>query len=214
MGKTMLQMFSAVTSESNIDLQIRQVDFDVEQQLLPDELLVRVEGEFMLGRVCALFNPSFLAAPINPSDLGMMLKRTKPSKISEETSQDGFNVLHCGLDTSSSRLSDIVRSSHPCGAEGAGVVIRAGENVEALVGRVVAVHGETYSEYKKVNVKDCVVHKEGTTPAEAASSFVNPMTVLCMLEKFKEGKHKAIIHTAAASNVVSLHFLFMLDKDN
>jgi NADPH2:quinone reductase len=42
---------------------------------------------------------------------------------------------------------------------------------------------------------------EGTSPADAASSFVNPLTALSFLETMKMENHTAIIHTAAASNL-------------
>ena len=42
---------------------------------------------------------------------------------------------------------------------------------------------------------------EGTTPAEGASSFVNPLTALGMVETMRREGHKALVHTAAASNL-------------
>ena len=42
---------------------------------------------------------------------------------------------------------------------------------------------------------------EGTTPAEAASWFVNPLTALGMVETMKREGHTALVHTAAASNL-------------
>ena len=47
----------------------------------------------------------------------------------------------------------------------------------------------------------CLVHKEDTTAEEAASSFVNPITALCFIETLKKEGHKAMVHTAAASNL-------------
>tara|TARA_B100000925_G_scaffold148774_1_gene111682 strand:+ start:71 stop:787 length:717 start_codon:yes stop_codon:yes gene_type:complete len=43
--------------------------------------------------------------------------------------------------------------------------------------------------------------EEGTSPAEAASSFVNPLTALAFIETMKMENHTAIVHTAAASNL-------------
>jgi NADPH2:quinone reductase len=43
--------------------------------------------------------------------------------------------------------------------------------------------------------------EEGTTPAEASSSFVNPLTALAFVETMKMENHTAIINTAAASNL-------------
>jgi hypothetical protein len=41
----------------------------------------------------------------------------------------------------------------------------------------------------------------GTTPAEGASSFVNPLTSLGMVETMRREGHHALVHTAAASNL-------------
>ena len=41
----------------------------------------------------------------------------------------------------------------------------------------------------------------GTTPAEGASCFVNPLTALGMIETMRREGHKALVHTAAASNL-------------
>jgi len=43
--------------------------------------------------------------------------------------------------------------------------------------------------------------EDGTTPAEAASSFVNPLTALAFVETMKMENHTALVHTAAASNL-------------
>ena len=42
---------------------------------------------------------------------------------------------------------------------------------------------------------------DGTTPAEGASCFINPLTSLAMLETMKREGHSALVHTAAASNL-------------
>ncbi len=42
---------------------------------------------------------------------------------------------------------------------------------------------------------------EGTSPREAASSFVNPLTALAFVETMRMENHTAIVHTAAASNL-------------
>ena len=41
----------------------------------------------------------------------------------------------------------------------------------------------------------------GTTAAEGASCFVNPLTALGMIETMRREGHKALVHTAAASNL-------------
>jgi NADPH:quinone reductase len=50
-------------------------------------------------------------------------------------------------------------------------------------------------------VDQCLVLPEGTTPAEGASCFVNPLTALGMVDTMRREGHKALVHTAAASNL-------------
>jgi NADPH2:quinone reductase len=49
--------------------------------------------------------------------------------------------------------------------------------------------------------KQCLVLPAGTTPAEGASCFVNPLTALGMVETMRREGHTALVHTAAASNL-------------
>jgi NADPH2:quinone reductase len=58
-----------------------------------------------------------------------------------------------------------------------------------------------YSQYRCVKVDQCLELPAGTTAIEGASSFVNPLTVLGMVETMRREGHKAIVHTAAASNL-------------
>jgi len=45
----------------------------------------------------------------------------------------------------------------------------------------------------------CIVHHDGTTPHAAASSFVNPLTALGMVETMRMEGHTALVHTAASN---------------
>ncbi len=58
-----------------------------------------------------------------------------------------------------------------------------------------------YSQLRCVPAGFCLPLPEGTTPAEGASCFVNPLTALGMVEKMKLEDHTALVHTAAASNL-------------
>ncbi len=92
----------------------------------------------------------------------------------------------------------------PVGNEGAGVVIRTGSSdaAKALMGRTVAmIGGAMYAQYRTLRVTECLPLPEGTTPAEGASCFVNPLTALGMTETMRREGHKALVHTAAASNL-------------
>jgi hypothetical protein len=94
--------------------------------------------------------------------------------------------------------------SMPVGNEGAGVVIKTGssEAAKALLGRTVAmIGGAMYAQYRCLRVTECLPLPAGTTPAEGASCFVNPLTALGMTETMRREGHKALVHTAAASNL-------------
>jgi NADPH:quinone reductase-like Zn-dependent oxidoreductase len=92
----------------------------------------------------------------------------------------------------------------PVGNEGAGVVVRTGSSdaAKALMGRTVAmIGGAMYAQYRTLRVTECLPLPEGITPAEGASCFVNPLTALGMTETMRREGHKALVHTAAASNL-------------
>jgi hypothetical protein len=97
-----------------------------------------------------------------------------------------------------------VGTSMPVGNEGAGLVVAAGDSPEAqaLLGRRVAFLGEgTYGEHALAAVQMLLPLPEGATPAQGASSFVNPLTALGMVETMRREGHTALVHTAAASNL-------------
>ena len=97
-----------------------------------------------------------------------------------------------------------VDQSMPVGNEGAGVVMAAGASREAqaLMGKTVAMFGGAmYSQYRCIKARQCLALPEGTTPAEGASCFVNPLTALGMVETMRREGHKALVHTAAASSL-------------
>ena len=76
------------------------------------------------------------------------------------------------------------------------------EAARALAGRTVSViGGATYSEYRNFKAGMCLALPEGTTPRDGAAWFVNPFTVLGMVETMRMEGHQAIVHTAAASNL-------------
>jgi NADPH2:quinone reductase len=92
----------------------------------------------------------------------------------------------------------------PVGNEGAGVVIEAGASAaaQALLGKTVAaLGGAMYSQYRCVALEQCLPLPPGATASEGASSFVNPLTALGMVETMRSEGHAALVHTAAASNL-------------
>lgn len=177
------QIRSIVTSEGNIEISIVKVDKPIPTD---DEVLIEVH-----------------AAPINPSDIGLLLTFAGDlSNIDISESGDGLVAsikIHPGLMASMKPRLD---KSLAVGNEGAGIVVDAGKNVKELIGKTVGLAGGSmYSQYICVPAINCLVMEEGTTPKEAASSFVNPLTALSFIETMKMENHSAIVHTAAASNL-------------
>src|SRR5947199_8676642 len=94
--------------------------------------------------------------------------------------------------------------SLPIGNEGAGVVVRTGssDQAQALMGKAGAIAGGAmYAQFRCMKASQCLVLPRGTTPAEGASCFVNPLTALGMIETMRAEGHSALVHTAAASNL-------------
>ena len=174
---------SKVTSEGNIEISIATVAKPVPSD---DEVLIRVE-----------------AAPINPSDLGLLLSFGADLSTINVTGSGDETVtsmkIHPGL---MGAMKPRLDESMQVGNEGSGVVVDAGVNAKDLIGKTVGLAGGSmYSQYRCVPATSCLVMEDGTTSQEAASSFVNPLTALSFIETMKMENHTAIVHTAAASNL-------------
>jgi NADPH:quinone reductase len=143
------------------------------------------------------------ATPINPSDLGLLFGAADLTTIkvtAGATSTITVQIPERAMKGMAGRLDQ----SLPVGNEGAGVVVAAGSSAEAqaLMGQTVAVlGGAMYAQYRCIAADQCLVLPPGTTPAEGASCFVNPLTSLGMVETMRREGHKALVHTAAASNL-------------
>ena len=181
---TMRQIRSLVTEEGRLQLSLASVDLPEPQ---PHEVLVRIE-----------------AAPINPSDLGLLLAAADLDTATA-TGSPSEPVVTAEIPRQMMRgLGARVGESMPVGNEGAGVVVAAGSSADAqaLLGRTVAIiGGATYAEYRCLPAMMCLALPDGTKPADGASCFVNPLTSLGMVETMKMEGHTALVHTAAASNL-------------
>jgi len=82
--------------------------------------------------------------------------------------------------------------------------VEYGESKEAqkLLGKLVAAYGGgMYTQYRVLPAQYVLELLPGTTAAEGAACFVNPLTVLGMIETMKIEGFKGLIHTAAASQL-------------
>ncbi|EGR31097.1 zinc-binding dehydrogenase family protein, putative [Ichthyophthirius multifiliis] len=118
------------------------------------------------------------AAPINPSDLSFT---------------NGFYQTNRKL---------------PCvpGFEGSGLVVKTGSSdyAKSLLNKRVAFvsqdHG-SYAQYTLTDITSVVPLNDDVSYTQGCSSFINPMTVVCMLETVKQKEVKTVIHSAAASSL-------------
>jgi len=151
----------------------------------PGEVIVRIE-----------------AAPLNPSDLGLLTGPADLATLEQGGTADRpvltAEIPEQRLPMVRARLDE----SMPVGNEGAGTVIAAGDGAEELIGKTVAViGGGMYTQYRKARLSDLLPFPDGVTARQGASAFVNPLTALAMVETMRAEGHKALVHTAAASNL-------------
>ena len=179
-----LQLRSLVKSSGELELSLGSTPAP---ELGPDDVLIRVD-----------------AAPINPSDLGLLFGAADMSTARQSGTAERPVVtasVPAGLMKAMAARLD---QSLPVGNEGAGVVVAAGTSAaaQALLGKTVAtLGGGMYAQYRSVKAAQCLVLPPGTTAAEGASCFVNPLTALGMVETMRREGHSALVHTAAASNL-------------
>ncbi|HEX2559498.1 zinc-binding dehydrogenase [Phenylobacterium sp.] len=177
-----LQLRSLIKSSGELELSLVEVDVP---EPGADEVVIRVE-----------------ASPINPSDLGLLLGPADLSTARSAGAKDRPVVTAEVPERFMRAVAARVDQSMPVGNEGAGVVVRAGADAQHLMGKTVAaLGGSMYAQYRLAKVAECLVLPEGTTPAEGASAFVNPLTALAMVETMRMEGHEALVHTAAASNL-------------
>jgi NADPH:quinone reductase-like Zn-dependent oxidoreductase len=181
---TGLQLRSLIRKNGELELSLAEVTIP---EPGPDEVVVKVE-----------------ATPINPSDLGLLLGPADMATAKATGSGNGIKVTAKVAEASLPVLAARLDQAMPVGNEGAGTVIKAGssEAAQALLGKTVSmVGGAMYAQYRLLKATGCQPLPAGTTAAEGASWFVNPLTALGMTETMKREGHKALVHTAAASNL-------------
>ena len=183
-GKTGLQLRSLLKKSGELELSLASVPTP---EPADDEVVVRVE-----------------ASPINPSDLGLLIGPADMSTAKVSGTKDQPVVTAKMPEAVMRMMGARLDQSLPVGNEGAGTVIRTGSSdaAKALMGKTVSIiGGAMYSQFRTMKVRDVMELPAGTTAADGASWFVNPLTALGMTETMRRENHKALVHTAAASNL-------------
>ena len=182
--RTGLQLRSLIKPGGELELSLVEEPI---AQPAADEVVVRIE-----------------ASPLNPSDIGLLFGAADMSTAKAAGTADRPVLTATVPERLMAGMAARLGQSMPVGNEGAGVVVDAGSSAaaQALMGKTVAVlGGAMYSQYRCVKADQCLVLPEGSTPADGASCFVNPLTALGMVETMRREGHKALVHTAAASNL-------------
>lgn len=176
------EMRSAISQDGLLTLSLEEVAVGDPGE---DDIIVRIE-----------------AAPINPSDLGLMFGPADMATLSEGGTGDRPQLTLTVPQGRMASVANRIGQSLPIGNEGAGIVVAAGANVKQLEGkRVGMVGGAMFADYRKIRARDVMLLPEGASAADGASMFVNPLTALGFVETARSEGHKAIVHTAAASNL-------------
>ena len=177
-----LQLRSTVEADGTVEVALVRVPIPLPKA---DEVVVRID-----------------ASPINPSDLGLLfagadLTRARAGGTAE------LPTVSAPLAPEQLRpLAARIGQALSVGNEGAGTVVAAGSTTQALLGKVVGViGGEMYAQYRCLKISQCQPFPTGISPSQGAAWFINPLTALCMLETLRREGHRALVHTAAASNL-------------
>jgi NADPH2:quinone reductase len=177
-----LELRSKITSGGKLELSLEEA---VVPELAADEVVVRVE-----------------ASPINPSDLGMLLGPADPSTFTAGGTAERPNATAVVPQPRLASVAGRLDQAMLVGNEGAGVVVEAGTEARAWLGRRVATRTfGMYAQYRVAKMADCLLLPPGATSRQGASAFINPLTALGMVETLRREGHSALVHTAAASSL-------------
>jgi NADPH:quinone reductase-like Zn-dependent oxidoreductase len=175
---------STVTPEGTVEISLVEAGIPAPGA---DEVVIRVE-----------------AAPINPSDIGVMLALGDPGRAQLNGSAERPVATLPIADAALATLRERIAEPMPVGNEGAGTVVEtgSGDAAQALAGRLVSVPGGgMYSQFRVVKADACLPLPDGSSPEDGAAAFINPMTVLAMVDTMKHDGHRALVNTAAASSL-------------
>ena len=181
---TSLELRSLIKSSAVLELSLTEVTVP---EPGPNEVVVRVE-----------------AAPLNPSDLGLLFGAADMSRASATGTAERPVVSAPVPAGAMKAMAGRMDESLAVGNEGAGLVVAAGSSpaAQALLGRRVAMlGGAMYAQHRCIAVEQCLPLPAEASSADGASCFVNPLTALGMVHTMRREGHRALVHTAAASNL-------------
>lgn len=182
MSLATLELRSLITAEGELRLTLEGVPISAPG---PDEVVVRVD-----------------ASPVNPSDLSTLLGPADVDTIGVGGSATRPVITAKIPPQAASLVAARVGKSLPVGHEGAGVVIDAGAEARHLLGKTVAMSGGAmYSSHRKLRAAEVFPLPGGVTAQQGAAAFVNPLSALGMVSTMRREGYKALVHTAAASNL-------------
>jgi NADPH:quinone reductase len=193
---TGLQLRSLVKKDGTLELSLTSIPTP---EPSAEEVVVRID-----------------ASPINPSDQGLLFGGADMTTAKASGTAASPLITATLPPAAMKAMAARLDQSMAVGNEAAGVVVKAGESAaaQALLGKMVAiVGGSMYTQYRCVKAKTCLVLPAGTTAAEGAGWFVNPLTALGMVGTMRAEGHTALVHTAAASNLGQMLVKICL-KDN
>lgn len=173
------QLFTTLDAGGTLTLELADVNFP---EPTGNQVLVKME-----------------AAPINPSDLAILTSAADFENAEYSVGKVVAQMPEPFLSGQKARHGQRL----PAGNEGAGTVVATGDSdaAKALMGqRVACVPGNAFSQYAIADAMMCLPLGDHSSEA-GASSFVNPMTALGFAENAKMDGAKAMVHTAAASNL-------------
>ncbi len=184
MATTGLQLRTLVKDNNTLELSLHEVQWP---EPAADEVIVQIE-----------------AAPINPSDLALLLGPADVTTARIKGS-DERPVVRMDIPAKAMRMMQArVGQSLPVGNEASGKVVAAGssEVAKRLLGKTVSMAGgEMFAQYRCVKATTCLPLPANVSAVEGASSFVNPMTAMAMVETMRSEGYSALVNTAAASNL-------------
>jgi len=178
-----LELRSTVADDGTVTVAVSEAEIPAPG---PNEVVVRIE-----------------AAPINPSDLGMLFAGADVDTAEAVGSSD-LPAVRATIPTGTAGLAGRLGQPMPAGNEGGGTVVAAGDSeaAQALLGKVVGfLSGAAYAQYRTVHVGSCLQMRDGAHPDDAAACFVNPLTALGMVETMRLEGHSGLVHTVGASNL-------------